>query len=99
MRPMKQTRQIKMHVLYSVQCYHCHTSHYNNGSIMMWPTKQAAINAALEDGWDIYLLTVKRATNDEDIRKAIDNYIFCTRSIVVGRHFAQIKSIHSAKNK
>lgn len=40
-----------------------------------------------------------KATNDEDIRKAIDNYIFCTRNIVVERHFEQIKCTHSAKNK
>lgn len=67
---MKQTRQIKMHVLYSVQCYHCHTSHYNNGSIMMWPTKQAAINAALEDGWEIYLR----------------NRLFCPRCLANQQH-------------
>ena len=49
---MKQTQK---HILYSVVCYHCHTSHFNDGSIMMWPSRQTAIDAALANGWDIHL--------------------------------------------
>ena len=64
---MKQTRK---HVLYSVQCYHCHKSHYNNGSVMLWPTKQAALDAALSDGWEIYLR----------------NRLFCPRCIANQQH-------------
>ena len=45
---MKQTRR---HILYSVVCHHCHTSNYNENGLMLWPDKDAAVNAALEDGW------------------------------------------------
>lgn len=45
---MSNTRR---HMLYSVQCHHCHASHYNELGIMLWPDKDAAVNAALEEGW------------------------------------------------
>lgn len=48
-------KQIKTHVLYSVQCYHCHTAQYDKGSIMLWPTKQEALDAALSAGWELYI--------------------------------------------
>ena len=68
---MKQTRQIRIHILYSVQCYHCKTSHFSEvGSIMMWPTKQAAVDAAIADGWEIYLR----------------NRLFCPRCIANQQH-------------
>lgn len=37
---------------------------------MMWPTKQAAIDAALEDGWEIYLR----------------NRLFCPRCLANKQH-------------
>lgn len=45
---MSNTRR---HMLYSVQCRHCHASHHNGVGIMLWLDKGAAINAALDDGW------------------------------------------------
>ena len=64
---MKQTRR---HILYSVVCYHCHTSHYNENGLMLWPDKDAAVNAALEDGWEIYLR----------------NRLFCPRCLANQQH-------------
>lgn len=45
---MSNTRR---HTLYSARCFHCRTSQCNELGILLWPDKDAAVNAALEEGW------------------------------------------------
>lgn len=45
---MSNTRR---HTLYSARCFHCRTSQCNELGILLWPDKDATVNAALEEGW------------------------------------------------
>lgn len=45
---MSNTRR---HTLYSARCFHCRNSQCDEFGITLWPDKDAAVNAALEDGW------------------------------------------------
>lgn len=64
---MSNTRR---HTLYSARCFHCRNSQCDEFGITLWPDKDAAVNAALEDGWEIYLR----------------NRLFCPRCLANKQH-------------